>query len=512
MIKNSSSTKAVIFTALVIFTIKLAGQELQDANWLFNHPAYKDSTSSEIIIASQIIDFSKNRFDLRVEEAKYSISTTVASVSNNKGELLFYTNGCQMLQADHQLMENGDSLNFGKYYVEWWQNCKDGYNGMQDLLILNDPGHEYGYYIIHKTISFTLIPTRFYVESIKYSHVDMSMNNGKGKVTIKNQIIHDDTYVCSSFLSAVHHANGKDWWLIQMEEYDNTYYKVLIDENGAALRDSQDIGAKTTRNTSAGGCAKSSPVGNIWAWYTWENGLNLFDFDRQTGQLSNQKTKIVPFGIRKVFTGLEFSPNGRFIYISAVDTLLQVDLWKEDLPYEVIGTYDGFQNPFSTDFILMNLAPDCKIYMNSSSSTKSMHVINHPNKKGKACDFRQHAIDLFYSNGVLNMPNFPRLRVDEEDLCDTIELYTYVQDAENPTTRLIINPNPIVDIAKMEIDRHGVIYLYNMGGILQKKQKVKKGDNYIDLEDLLAGIYFVRFVDELGVVHTKKILKVGSYR
>ena len=138
MIKINFGTKAVIFTALVIL-IKLAGQELQDANWLFNHPAYKDSTSSEIIIASQIIDFSKNRFDLRVEEAKYSISTTVASVSNNKGELLFYTNGCQVLQADHQLMENGDSLNFGKYYVEWWQNCKDGYNGMQDILILNDP-------------------------------------------------------------------------------------------------------------------------------------------------------------------------------------------------------------------------------------------------------------------------------------------------------------------------------------------------------------------------------------
>ena len=129
----------------------------------------------------KLLILAKNRFDLRVEEAKYSISTTVASVSNNKGELLFYTNGCQVLQADHQLMENGDSLNFGKYYVEWWQNCKNGYNGMQDILILNDPSHEYGYYIIHKTINYILIPTRFYVEGIKYSYVDMTMNNGKGR-------------------------------------------------------------------------------------------------------------------------------------------------------------------------------------------------------------------------------------------------------------------------------------------------------------------------------------------
>ncbi|HRD07917.1 MAG: T9SS type A sorting domain-containing protein [Saprospiraceae bacterium] len=507
MIKINFGTKAVIFTALVIFTIKLAGQELQDANWLFNHPAYKDSTSSEIIIASQIIDFSKNRFDLRVEEAKYSISTTVASVSNNKGELLFYTNGCQVLQADHQLMENGDSLNFGKYYVEWWQNCKDGYNGMQDILILNDPSHEYGYYIIHKTINYILIPTRFYVEGIKYSYVDMTMNNGKGKVTIKNKIIHEDTYVCSSFLSAVHHTNGKDWWLIQMEEYDNTYYKVLIDENGAAVKDSQDIGQKTTRNTSAGGMSKFSPDGKKWAWYTWENGLNLFDFDRQTGQLSNHKTKIVPFGIRKVFTGLEFSPNGRFVYISTVDTLLQVDLWKEDLPYEVIGTYDGFQNPFSTDFILMNLAPDCKIYMNSSSSTKSMHLINYPNKKGKACDFQQHAIDLFYTNGVLNLPNFPRLRVDEEDLCDTLELYTDVKDVFQNQSDLKIYPNPIIDVAKIEAEISGFLFIYDLRGELVKRQKIKQGDNFLDLEHQATGVYSVVFINDKGISSSIKIVK-----
>ncbi len=508
MINYSSSTKAVLFTALVIFTIKLTGQELQDANWLFNHPAYKDSTSSAIIIASQIIDFSKNRFDLRVEEAKYSISTTVASISNNKGELLFYTNGCQVLQADHQLMENGDSLNFGKYYVEWWQNCKDGYNGMQDILILNDPGHEYGYYIIHKTRNFTLIPTRFYVESIKYSYVDMSMNNGKGKVTIKNQIIHDDTYVCSSFLSAVHHANELGWWRVQMEEYDNTYYKVLIDENGIAVKDSQDIGPKTTRNTSAGGSAKFSPDGKKWAWYTWENGLNLFDFDRLTGQLSNHITKIIPFGIRKVFTGLEFSPNGRFIYISAVDTLLQVDLWKENLPYEVIDTYDGYQNPFSTDFILMNLAPDCKIYMNSSSSTKSMHVINYPNKKGKACDFQQHAIDLFNTNGALNMPNFPRLRVDEEDLCDTLELYTDVKDIFQYKSNLKIYPNPVIDVAKIEAEVSGVLFVYDQRGVLVKRLNIKQGDNYLDLEQNTEGMYFIRFVNTEGREYSGKLFKI----
>ena len=63
-----------------------------------------------------------------------------------------------------------------------------------------------------------------------------------------------------------------------------------------------------------------------------------------------------------------------------------------------------FKTHFSTDFIFDELAPDCKIYMNSSSSTKSIHLINYPNKRENQWFFQQHAIDLFYTNGVLNLP------------------------------------------------------------------------------------------------------------
>lgn len=73
-----------------------------------------------------------------------------------------------------------------------------------------------------------------------------------------------------------------------MKENSNAYLKFILDENGPMLVDSQNIGPKTTRNTSAGGFAKFSPDGKQWAWFTTENGLNLFDFDGETGELSNQ--------------------------------------------------------------------------------------------------------------------------------------------------------------------------------------------------------------------------------
>ncbi|HND72765.1 MAG TPA: hypothetical protein PLM03_12235, partial [Bacteroidia bacterium] len=108
--------------------------------------------------------------------------------------------------------------------------------------------------------------------------------------------------------------------------------------NGPMLVDSQNIGPKSTRNTSAGGFAKFSPDGNQWAWFTTENGLNLFDFNRENGELSNQKLLMIPH--RRVFTGLEFSPNSRFIYISAHDSLFQIDTWDSELDYELIDTFD----------------------------------------------------------------------------------------------------------------------------------------------------------------------------
>ncbi|MBL0082223.1 MAG: hypothetical protein IPP37_07225 [Saprospiraceae bacterium] len=86
------------------------------------------------------------------------------------------------------------------------------------------------------------------------------------------------------------------------------------------------------------GLQKFSPDSKQWAWFTTENGLNLFDFDGETGELSNQKLLMIPH--RRVFTGLEFSPNSRFIYISAHDSLFQIDTWHFELTYELIDTFD----------------------------------------------------------------------------------------------------------------------------------------------------------------------------
>ncbi|MBK8701674.1 MAG: T9SS type A sorting domain-containing protein [Saprospiraceae bacterium] len=500
----------VAFVTLCFLLAKnVSSQEYQDYNWIFNLRNYKDTTFTSTFISSVNCNFDSSTLHINYEEGNFKIYQNNGSVSDNNGKLLFYTNGCQVLQADHNLMQNGDSINFGKYYVEWWDNCSFGYNGWQDIIILNDANNPRGYYILHKTLNFRTDPIKFFVDALKYTYVDMSLNIGKGSVTKKNQIIYDADDLVWSYLASIHHHNGKDWWLIQMRENSNAYLKFLVNEAGPMLVDSQNIGPKTTRNTSAAGFAKFSPDGKKWAWFTTENGLNIFDFNRETGTLSNQL--ILKIQHRRDFAGIEFSPNGRFIYVSIIDSLWQVDTWKENLEEGciLIDTFDGFQDPFPTTIQGMNLAPDCKIYVNSSNGVGSMHVINYPNKKGKGCQFIQHGIDLPYFIS-LGTPNFPRLRVDEVDVCDSIELYTEVIDVDHKKTRLKIYPNPVMDIAKMESDAQGQVYVYDMSGSFIKKQNIHEGENYLDMEACVAGMYFIRFVDISGNEYGGKIVKVRN--
>lgn len=500
---NLNRKMAVILTAIFLFnTFLLSSQERQDHIWMWL--AYNLTEKDH----GTILKFNEGSLtNILLDSTAFILDGNNASVADNNGDLLFYSNGCFIVNKNYEMMENGDSMNFSIPYYHFWANCSLGYNGWQDIIIVQDPGSISGYYVVHKTINYSINPTVFYVEALKYSYVDLAMNDGLGKVVKKNEIVFDSDTLCSSFLTAIKHSNGRYWWLIQMEDFGNTYYKFLIDDNGIALYDSQDIGPPTTRNTSAAGFAKFSPDGSQWAWFTWENGLNVFDFDRSTGSLSNQRIKKLDYE-RRVFTGIEYSPNGRFIYLSLNDTLLQVDTWKPDFPEEVVAVYDGVQDPFPAGFHGMSLAPDCKIYISSTNSTRSLSVINFPNKKGMACDVTQHNIKLYYSNGNSH-PNFPRLRVDEEDVCDSLELYTNITDHISRSVSLAkIAPLPVNDICKIDSKINGSISLYDLRGILLKEQRIKEGYNYLDMEQYSSGTYVLKIISDHGLHNSMKIAKV----
>jgi len=199
----------------------------------------------------------------------------------------------------------------------------------------------------------------------------------------------------------------------------------LLDANGISLNKVQPSTQIFDKSrSSASGSAKFSPDGTKYAIYNYYDQLQVYDFDRTTGTLSNhQKINIIPEveidRAQYYFASVEWSPNSRYIYTATRDWLHQIDTQEPDPDNRIvlIDTYNGTLDPFVTSFFLMAQGPDCKINMSPANGSYSLYVINKPEEAGKACDFVQNGIKLPNANGG-SLPNFPRFRVDEAEKCN----------------------------------------------------------------------------------------------
>ena len=346
-----------------------------------------------------------------------------AEISDVEGNLLFYYNGCRVIDSTKQLMENGDSLNFGHTWEGYCGYNWSRYPGTQNAIILPDPGNDFsirnGYYLIHKRQELVYEPNiEVSIPELYYTYVDMSGNNGRGTVIEKNKAIFKTTDIVSGYLSACKHANGVDWWLIQMQDDTNVYFKVLLTNDGFTVDSQRIVESPIFTPNSGVGQSVFTPDGKKWITNDWYDGCLIYDFDRTTGKLSNLVTVIPPNNIL-TYVGVAVSPNSRFVYLSNGVNLFQLDLLANDVPgsLEHIAHRDSFPDPnFFSTFGQAQLAPDCKIYIVSGATNNYLHVINKPDEKGKACDFQQHSVYLPHRNYNNCIPNFPHFRMDEADM------------------------------------------------------------------------------------------------
>ena len=119
-----------------------------------------------------------------------------SSVSDSNGNLLFYTNGVNVWNKNHDIMENGSGL-FGST------------NSVQSALVVKQPGNNCYYVFTTDSINATPykdLPNR----GLFYSIVDMSKQNGIGSVSLKNKFLFRST---DEKISAVEHIDRKSIWV-----------------------------------------------------------------------------------------------------------------------------------------------------------------------------------------------------------------------------------------------------------------------------------------------------------
>ncbi|MDP1818005.1 MAG: hypothetical protein Q8K92_26370 [Leadbetterella sp.] len=241
-------------------------------------------------------------------------------ISDAYGSFIAAFNGYWINDASGKIMINGDSI--------WFETLPYLYGYSDDDLpqggmFLPWPNHPDSILLFYTSQGNVAWPTSFDLASLNlfYATIRKSGNNGKGAVIERRNTIINDT-IQYGRLSAVQHANGRDWWILINERFSNRFYRLLLDPNGVHKLDSQIVSLPIIDGL---GQAVFSPDGNFYAiknsvGVDVGNSVDVFHFDRCSGYLSDQY-QIQNDG--SSLGGVAFSSNSKYLYVSFRTELYQ---------------------------------------------------------------------------------------------------------------------------------------------------------------------------------------------
>ena len=437
----------ILFLLFISFEINAQGEA---SNWYFGNGA------------GLIFDINTGTVSAD-DSAINTISTTegCSSISDPNGNLLFYTDGRNVWDANHQIMPNGNySAGLG---------LLGDPSSTSSAVIVPKPGNSNQYYIFtvdepHHNNSWAYPnqgpadvngnPLLQYDDNngnggtvpnvddgfnngFNYSLVDLTLNGGMGDVVTSEKNVHlvtyDPTnadqlsYRCAEKITAVEHADGQSYWVIT--QFIDTFYAFRIDNSGVNPTPvtTQILPIITTNGYRRNGIGymKSSPDGSKIVACHNQNGTVegssqnnsgsfwLYDFDNVTGAIHNE---IVLLSSTSVY-GADFSADSKKLYVSNLNRIVQFDL--EAANISVSQTIVHQQNNFLG---AIQLGPDGKIYICNTATSNTLDVINAPGELGVACDYQTSGITLSPgTNATLGLPPFIQsfliAVLDAENLC-----------------------------------------------------------------------------------------------
>jgi Secretion system C-terminal sorting domain len=420
-----------ILKFILVFTLIFSGNTFsqgRDNYW----PIGYASNSTHPWAGGMKLTFPNNIAVLDTHSREMWFVYTNATICNDTGSLQFYTNGVYIANALDDTMKNGSGINPSIYTTQF---KKWGLRIPQGSITIPEPSSDSIYYLFHETLDFPsplLRPNYLYL-----SKINMNADFGNGEVFIKNKILLTDTLLAGG-ITVARHGNGRDWWLL-VPRYgiDIGYHTLLVTGDSIYQTNSQIF---PFDGTGIGQSCFSPDGSKYMISYWW--GVAFFDFDRCSGALNFIDNKVFPDSA--FCLGASISPNSRYAYLTHGGfELLQYDLQSPNIlaSETVVATLDTFQAPAGWDlhFWMHQLGPDGKIYINTTSTTMAMHIIDDPDSVGVACDVQQHALLLPKFNATI--PNFPNYNLGAltGSLCDTI---TGINHPQLHKIKLKIFPNP----------------------------------------------------------------------
>jgi len=269
----------------------------------------------------------------------------MASICDNSGNLLFYTDGVTVYGANHVMVTNGNGLNGNT-------------SSTQTALIVPVPGAknaalEYTRYYIFSTpgeeaSAASGTGTANALNGVRYSIMDVTTNS----ITVKNTLLTPAGVPFTEAQTAVPHYDGTSFWLVCKQAGDrtndavssNTFYSYRIGTSNInattgvinAINGTANEVITTGQGRSIAGI--ESPPATIAssngiitmkvnscftkiavAYFSIAKEVQIFNFNNNTGAIT-LSTTITGFaaGDPNEVYGLEFSPDGSRVYASVM--------------------------------------------------------------------------------------------------------------------------------------------------------------------------------------------------
>lgn len=356
----------VLITFILTIHVTFSLGQNANFNWVFGNAAGITFTTSPPSIIPGV--------QLRTDEG-------CASVSDKNGDLLFYTNGRTVWNFNHSIITNGTGL-------------MAHISSTQAALITSMPGNCDQYYIFT-----TDGAENNFSNGLRYSIVDMNASDGAGQVIQKNILLH--TPVVEKLI-AVPASDSSYIWLLAHEWNSNAFLLFKITDKNITLERKQNIGAIHAGgigNINGVGYAKINAAGTKIALVNRSiNSVELFDFDRYTGLLSN------PIDLNPIFEkayGIEFSPDDSKLYVGTDIQLYQYDL-SDPNKAAILASESLITSTFRTIRALQR-GPDNKIYVALRNSS-FLGVINQPNLPGVNSNYIELGLNISPGTSIFGLP------------------------------------------------------------------------------------------------------------
>jgi PKD repeat protein len=413
-----------IILLIIIPTSYALMAQKNDYHWIDGIYFSSHQNNTEVFGGRALFDIDFNHIPPRIDTIPSNLFIWHAStfISNAAGDLQFFSNGCSVVNFNSDTITNGDTL-----VVSDPGGCNNsGASALRITTGLFTIPLENNRYLIFCRQYKSGMPQHCQTSRFFYHLVDMNTYGGEGAVIEKSNYLLDDA--CLQSAVANRHANGRDWWILLADNNQGRFYRWLLQPDGTISGPQEQwIENQIVDGLWYCGFTTFSPDGSMLVVEGCRRGAVLYDFDRCSGLLSNNRY-IAEIDTLPPFGGFcaGFSPDSRYLYMTDMDDqrLNQYDLTATNLAESAdsVGYWDGFEflDFYPATFMDIHQGPDGKIYIGASQNPY-IHTIEYPNRRGVACRVRNRAVVLPKRSTFVSF-NFPNYRLGPIDgsSCDTL--------------------------------------------------------------------------------------------